>query len=124
MAYKDEYEVARPYADGAFLQRLRAHFEGGVTLRFHLAPPLLANRNERGELVKREFGPWMMGVFRVLAQLKGLRGTALDPFGYTEERRTERALAGARQGLWSRQGAPTASGPCAVGCAAAALALG
>ncbi|OBS31257.1 indolepyruvate ferredoxin oxidoreductase [Tepidimonas fonticaldi] len=92
MAYKDEYEVARLYTDGAFLQRLREQFDGDFTLRFHLAPPLLARRNDKGELVKREYGPWVMGAFRVLARLKGLRGTAFDPFGYTEERRTERAL--------------------------------
>ncbi|WP_334133709.1 indolepyruvate ferredoxin oxidoreductase family protein [Tepidimonas sp.] len=92
MAYKDEYEVARLYTDGAFLQRLREQFEGDFMLRFHLAPPLLARRNARGELIKREFGPWMMPVFRLLARLKGLRGTPFDPFGYTQERRTERAL--------------------------------
>ncbi|TSE30555.1 hypothetical protein Tther_00952 [Tepidimonas thermarum] len=92
MAYKDEYEVARLYTDGAFVQRLREQFEGDFTLRFHLAPPLLAKRNDKGELVKREYGPWMLGAFRLLARFKGLRGTALDPFGYTEERRTERAL--------------------------------
>ncbi|WP_334153951.1 indolepyruvate ferredoxin oxidoreductase family protein [Tepidimonas sp.] len=92
MAYKDEYEVARLYTDGAFLQRLREQFDGDFTLRFHLAPPLLARRNDKGELVKREYGPWVMGAFRVLARLKGLRGTAFDPFGHTEERRTERAL--------------------------------
>ncbi|HCJ1071946.1 TPA: hypothetical protein NQN29_003311, partial [Legionella pneumophila] len=85
-------EVARLYTDGAFLQRLREQFDGDFTLRFHLAPPLLARRNDKGELVKREYGPWVMGAFRVLARLKGLRGTAFDPFGHTEERRTERAL--------------------------------
>ena len=92
MAYKDEYEVARLYTDGTFLQRLREQFEGDFTLRFHLAPPLLARRNDKGELVKREYGPWVMGAFRVLARLKGLRGTPFDPFGHTQERRTERAL--------------------------------
>ncbi|HEM7045691.1 TPA: hypothetical protein U2K36_003218, partial [Legionella pneumophila] len=84
--------MARLYTDGAFLQRLREQFDGDFTLRFHLAPPLLARRNDKGELVKREYGPWVMGAFRVLARLKGLRGTAFDPFGHTEERRTERAL--------------------------------
>ncbi len=92
MSYKDEYEVARLYTTGEFEQRLREQFEGDWRLRFHLAPPLLAKRNERGELVKRAYGPWVLTVFRVLARLRGLRGTALDVFGYTEERRTERQL--------------------------------
>jgi indolepyruvate ferredoxin oxidoreductase len=92
MAYKDEYEVARLYTDGAFWQRLRTEFDGDWTPRFHLAPPLLARRNERGELVKREFGPWVLSLMRLLAKAKGLRGTWFDPFGYTEERRSERAL--------------------------------
>jgi indolepyruvate ferredoxin oxidoreductase len=92
MAYKDEYEVARLYADPAFTQKLQAQFEGEYKLRFHLAPPLLAKRNEQGELVKREYGPWMFTAFRLLARLRFLRGSALDVFGYTEERRTERAL--------------------------------
>ncbi len=92
MSYKDEYEVARLYTSGEFERRLREQFEGDFRLSFHLAPPLLARRNERGELIKRRFGPWMMGVFRLLAKLRGLRGTALDVFGKTEERRTERRL--------------------------------
>jgi indolepyruvate ferredoxin oxidoreductase len=92
MAYKDEYEVARLYTDGAFEQRLAAQFEGDYKLVFNLAPPLLAKRNAKGELIKREFGPWMFTAFRLLARLRGLRGTALDPFGRTQERRTERKL--------------------------------
>ena len=92
MAYKDEYEVARLYTNGAFIQRLAEQFEGDYTLRFHLAPPLLAKRNDRGELVKRSYGPWMMKAFGLLARMRRLRGTALDPFGKTEERRAERAL--------------------------------
>jgi indolepyruvate ferredoxin oxidoreductase len=59
---------------------------------FNLAPPLLAKRNANGELIKREFGPWMFTAFRLLARLRGLRGTALDPFGRTDERRVERQL--------------------------------
>ncbi|WP_101048768.1 indolepyruvate ferredoxin oxidoreductase family protein [Macromonas nakdongensis] len=94
MAYKDEYEVARLYTDGGFARRLAEQFEGDVTLRFHLAPPLLARHNDRGELVKQTYGPWMLKAFGVLARLKGLRGTAFDPFGRTEERRSERALIG------------------------------
>ena len=92
MAYKDEYEVARLHSDPAFLQRLGDMFEGDYKLNYHLAPPLLAKRNEKGELVKKKYGPGMLRNFRLLARLKGLRGTAFDVFGRTEERRTERAL--------------------------------
>ncbi|MES2363533.1 MAG: indolepyruvate ferredoxin oxidoreductase family protein [Pseudomonadota bacterium] len=94
MAYKDEYEVARLHTDTAFLDKVNAMFEGDFKLNYHLAPPLLAKKNENGELQKQKFGPWMLGGFRVLAKLKGLRGTALDIFGRTEERKTERALIG------------------------------
>ena len=92
MAYKDEYEVARLHSDRAFLDTIANQFEGDYTLNYHLAPPLLAKRNNRGELVKQKFGPWMLTAFKLLTQLKGLRGTALDVFGYTEERKQERAL--------------------------------
>jgi indolepyruvate ferredoxin oxidoreductase len=92
MAYKDEYEVARLHSDPAFKQKIGAMFEGDYRVHYHLAPPLLARRNERGELVKRPFGPWMGTAFGLLARLKGLRGTAFDVFGYSEERRVERAL--------------------------------
>ena len=97
MSYKDEYEVARLYTSGEFVKRVTEQFEGEVRLNFHLAPPLLARRNEKGELVKRRYGPWMMSAFRLLARLKGLRGTAFDPFGYTDERKTERAMIDAYQ---------------------------
>ncbi len=92
MAYKDEYEVARLHTDPAFTARIAAMFEGDYKLVHHLAPPGIAKRNERGELVKRPFGPWMRSAFGVLAKMKGLRGGALDLFGRSEERRTERAL--------------------------------
>ena len=92
MAYKDEYEVARLHSDPAFHARLASQFEGHYTLHVHLAPPLLSRTNERGELVKRKFGPGMFTAFRWLAKLRGLRGTWLDVFGRTEERRIERAL--------------------------------
>ena len=93
LAYKDEYEVARLYADGAFRQKIASMFEGDYKLVFHLAPPLLAKPDPRtGEPAKMQFGSWMMVAFRLLARLKGLRGTGLDPFGRTEERRAERAL--------------------------------
>jgi indolepyruvate ferredoxin oxidoreductase len=94
MAYKDEYEVARLYTDGAFKEKIAAMFEGDIKLKFHLAPPLLAKHNKEGHLIKQEFGPWMMKAFGLLAKLKGLRGGALDVFGYTAERRMERALIG------------------------------
>jgi indolepyruvate ferredoxin oxidoreductase len=94
MAYKDEYEVARLYADPAFQTQVRNTFDGErLRLRFHLAPPLLARRDKSTGLPRKiTLGPWMLGVFRVLARLKFLRGTAFDPFGYTRERRLERQL--------------------------------
>jgi len=94
MAYKDEYEVARLFADPAFLKQVRNEVGGdNLRLTFHLAPPLLARRDKAtGEPRKMRFGPWMMGAFRVLARLKFLRGTAFDPFGSTVDRRTERRL--------------------------------
>jgi indolepyruvate ferredoxin oxidoreductase len=92
MAYKDEYEVARLHTDRAFHARIQTMFEGNFTLNYHLAPPLLAKKNTKGELQKQQFGPSMLSVFKLLARLKGLRGTVLDVFGYTQERRQERAL--------------------------------
>ena len=92
MAYKDEYEVARLHTDAAFLARVNGMFEGDFKINYHLAPPLIASRNEKGELQKKKFGPAMLTAFRLLARLKGLRGTPLDIFGRTEERRNERAL--------------------------------
>jgi indolepyruvate ferredoxin oxidoreductase len=93
MAYKDEYEVARLYTDGTFREKLARQFEGDYSLTVHLAPPLFAKRDSvTGHLKKRAFGPWILKVFRVLARMKSLRGTAFDVFGYTEERRTERRL--------------------------------
>ncbi|MQA38707.1 indolepyruvate ferredoxin oxidoreductase family protein [Rugamonas aquatica] len=94
MAYKDEYEVARLYTDGEFQQKIAGMFEGDVTLKFHLAPPLFAKHDADGHLIKQEFGPWMMKAFGLLAKFKGLRGSALDIFGYTAERKMERALIG------------------------------
>src|SRR5437763_3941821 len=94
MAYKDEYEVARLYADDAFGKQVRSEL-GGEHLRLyvHLAPPLLARADKlTGEPKKMTFGPWIFPLFRLLAKFKFLRGTAFDPFGYTLERRRERAL--------------------------------
>jgi indolepyruvate ferredoxin oxidoreductase len=93
MAYKDEYEVARLYADTSFLERVKSTFDGELRFEFHLAPPWLARRDKAtGEPKKMSFGPWVLGAFRVLKKFKVLRGTPLDPFGYTAERRTERRL--------------------------------
>jgi indolepyruvate ferredoxin oxidoreductase len=92
MAYKDEYEVARLHTGKAFTDQIATMFEGDYKLVHHLAPPLTAKKNDRGELVKQPFGPWMRSAFGLLARMKGLRGTALDIFGRTGERRMERAL--------------------------------
>lgn len=93
LAYKDEYEVARLYTDGAFRQSVAAQFEGNYKLQFHLAPPLLAPRDKHTGLPRKlTFGGWMMPVFSLLARLRWLRGTALDPFGYTADRQLERQL--------------------------------
>jgi indolepyruvate ferredoxin oxidoreductase len=92
MAYKDEYEVARLHTDTAFHERVKGMFEGEVKLSYHLAPPLLAKKNSKGELQKQPYGAWMLSAFKLLAKLKGLRGTAFDVFGKTEERKMERAL--------------------------------
>ncbi|HWT31368.1 MAG TPA: DUF6537 domain-containing protein, partial [Propylenella sp.] len=93
MAIKDEYEVARLYTDGSFERQLAQDFSTWDKLEFHLAPPLLARRDARtGHLKKQSFGPWMMRAFRMLAKLRGLRGTWLDVFGRTAERRWERQL--------------------------------
>jgi indolepyruvate ferredoxin oxidoreductase len=94
MAYKDEYEVARLYTDGTFKAKVAAMFEGDITMKFHLAPPLFAKHDKSGHLIKQEFGPWMMKAFGLMAKMKGLRGGPLDIFGYTAERRMERALIG------------------------------
>jgi indolepyruvate ferredoxin oxidoreductase len=92
MAYKDEYEVARLYTDGRFVEQVKTQFEGNFTLKFNMAPPLFAKKDGQGRLMKAEFGGWMWGAMKVLAKLKGLRGGALDVFGYTAERKMERAL--------------------------------
>jgi indolepyruvate ferredoxin oxidoreductase len=95
LAYKDEYEVARLYATGEFMKKIEGMFEGDYKVNFHLAPPLLARPDPvTGEPRKMQFGPWMLRAFGLLAKLKGLRGTPLDIFGRTAERRMERALIG------------------------------
>jgi indolepyruvate ferredoxin oxidoreductase len=92
MAYKDEYEVARLYTDGSFQARLAEAFEGTPKLTFHLAPPIFGKRDAHGQPVKQKFGAWMLPAFRVLASMRRLRGTPLDVFGRTAERRMERQL--------------------------------
>jgi indolepyruvate ferredoxin oxidoreductase len=92
MAYKDEYEVARLYTDGSFAKKLSDKFDGDYQLKFYLAPPIFAKRDRSGRLMKKEYGGWMLSAFRLLAKLKGLRGTAFDPFGRTAERKMERQL--------------------------------
>jgi indolepyruvate ferredoxin oxidoreductase len=92
MAIKDEYEVARLFADGSFKRQLNQEFSAWEKLEFHLAPPILGRRDKRGHLRKQSFGPWMMRVFHLLAGMRFLRGSLLDPFAYIAERRWERRL--------------------------------
>ena len=92
MAYKDEYEVARLYSDPRYMEALKNQFEGDFRLTFHLAPPLLTQPGPDGRIRKMTFGPWMMTAFKLLAKFKHLRGTALDVFGYSHERKLERQL--------------------------------
>ncbi len=91
LAIKDEYEVARLYSDGAFAKQVRDNFEGDLAVNYHLAPPVFTRRDKNGVPAKTKFGPWMGLLFPLIAKGKLLRGTALDPFGRTDERRTERA---------------------------------
>jgi len=93
MAYKDEYEVARLHMQTGFQEKLRQEFEGDFAIKYHLAPPILSSgRDARGRPLKRQFGQWIQPAFRLLARLKFVRGTPLDVFGYTHERRMERGL--------------------------------
>ena len=101
MAYKDEYEVARLFSAPEFKAQLAAAFEGSPRLSYHLAPPLLDAAGAAPR--KRRLGAWMGRVFPLLARLKFLRGTALDPFGHTEERRMERALIAEYRGHIERE---------------------
>jgi indolepyruvate ferredoxin oxidoreductase len=102
MAYKDEYEVARLHMETGFLDKLAEEFEGDFTVSYHLAPPLVPSANDaRGRPLKRQFGSWIQPALRILAGLKFLRGTALDVFGRTSERRMERGLIGWYEALVS-----------------------
>ncbi|MCZ4287904.1 indolepyruvate ferredoxin oxidoreductase family protein [Hoeflea alexandrii] len=103
MSYKDEYEVARLHEDPAFRKSLHDRFEGNFRIVHHFAPPLLGgSKDARGRPLKRAFGPAIRPALSLLARLKGLRGTALDPFGYTAERRMERELITWFEGLMAR----------------------
>ena len=93
MAYKDEYEVGRLYANGVFQKKVEQLFEGNYKVRYHLAPPLFAKKDpETGFLKKKEFGSWVLGAFKILSRMRFLRGTAFDIFGWTDERKMERQL--------------------------------
>jgi indolepyruvate ferredoxin oxidoreductase len=93
LAYKDEYEVARLYTDGRFEKQIRDQFDGDFRISFNLAPPMLAGgKDALGRPRKRAFGPWLMPVFRLLAKMRGLRGTAFDIFALSPDRRLERDL--------------------------------
>ena len=122
MAIKDEYEVGRLYSDGAFRKQLANAFEGDVKLEFHLAPPLLGQRDpQTGLPTKTTFGPWMMHAFRALAALRGVRGTVFDIFGRTAERKMERQLLADYEGLLAELCSALAPGNKAVATALAAI---
>ncbi len=91
LAYKDEYEVARLYSVPGFKEQLENTFEGDYSIKLHLAPPVLNGKSVDGRPKKRAFGQWILPLFNVLQRGRILRGTALDVFGYTHERRAERA---------------------------------
>ncbi|MWD30000.1 indolepyruvate ferredoxin oxidoreductase family protein [Aquicoccus sp. SCR17] len=90
LAYKDEYEVARLHLETR--KKARETFDGDFKMHFHLAAPIVAKKGSEGRPGKRQFGEWMETGFGVLARMKFLRGTALDPFGYSAERKMERSL--------------------------------
>lgn len=93
LAYKDEYEVARLYTDGRFMDKLKSQFAGNYKIEFNLAPPIMEQTDPAtGRPKKRKFGPWMMQAFKILAKMKGLRGTPFDIFGYHKARKEEREL--------------------------------
>ncbi len=85
--------MARLFTNGKLERRIARQFTGDYRLRLHLAPPLLARTDPRtGRPKKHSYGPWVLGVMRVQARFKFLRGSPLDPFGYSLERRLERRL--------------------------------
>ncbi|PHR59818.1 MAG: pyruvate ferredoxin oxidoreductase [Robiginitomaculum sp.] len=105
MAYKDEYEVARLHTDGSFKAKISEQFEGDYKVKYHLAPPIMDKElDARGRPRKKIFGPWMYSGFNMLAKLKFLRGTKLDIFGYTQERKSEREMIVWGEGLLATLG--------------------
>jgi indolepyruvate ferredoxin oxidoreductase len=93
LAYKDEYEVARLWTDGSFRAQLEREFESWDRIELHLAPQIANPRDpDTGRARKWVLGPWVFRGLGVLAKLKFLRGTPLDPFGWTPHRRRERQL--------------------------------
>lgn len=93
MAYKDELEVARLYTDGSWKKQIEDNFSGDYKIKFHMAPPLISKRDPlTGNLIKREFGGWMLSALSLAGKFKGLRNTPLNPFGYTEERKEDKTL--------------------------------
>jgi len=90
LAYKDEYEVARLLLTSR--DKAAREFDGDLKMSFHLAPPILGGKGPDGRPIKREFGEWMLRPMKLLARMKRLRGTPLDLFGYSAERKMERAL--------------------------------
>ena len=92
MAVKDEIEVARLHTDPAFTEKIASMFDGDYRIVHHLAPPPLAKKDAHGHWIKQAYGPWMRRAMALLAKMKGLRGSAIDIFGNTDERRMERQL--------------------------------
>ena len=121
LAVKDEYEVARLYADGGFARQMAEAFEGNLSVTYHLAPPVLARRGADGRPSKAKFGPWMARVFPLIAKGKRLRGTRFDPFGRSAERRMERELVAAYEALMDELFAGLAPENLATAVALAAL---
>ncbi|MEX0603647.1 MAG: indolepyruvate ferredoxin oxidoreductase family protein [Marinobacter sp.] len=105
MAYKDEYEVARLFAETGFMKEVEETFEGDFKVHFHLAPPLLNSETDaQGRPKKRRFGPWIFRAFTLLAKLRTLRGTVMDPFRYSADRKLDRAMLTDYQNLVARIG--------------------
>ena len=102
LAYKDEYEVARLYAKPEFLAGLTTQFDGDYVIEFSLAAPFLPGKAANGRPKKHKFGRWMLAGFKLLAAMKGLRGTPLDVFGLSRDRRLERQLLGEYEALVER----------------------
>jgi indolepyruvate ferredoxin oxidoreductase len=123
MSYKDEYEVARLYTDGAFMQKLKEQFEGELKLEFHMAPPLVSRGAHGQAPAKIRIGGWMLSAMRWLALGKRLRGTAFDPFGRTGERRAERELIVHFDGLLEAMAGELSAGNQATAARIAALPL-